>query len=646
MLVGLPILGCILPFVLCRMRGISWREAFLHAATAGGAIAVLSTEGLSLIRFLSPLGLTVAWLMADLLFVTGIWYSVHYNDEPQRRMPTFDLRSLNWCHLGLLAGVTLVVAAVGLNALLSPPNTPDVMTYHLPRVVHWLQQRGVAFYPTQESRQLQMAPGAEYLVFQLHALSGGDRLDNLIQWCSFVGCIVGVSLIAKEMGAGARGQALAAVVSATIPEGILQASGAGNDYVLAFWLTAETWYFMHFSHTERAASIYGIGSAAALAGLTKPTALIIMPPLVLILSLAWTKNCWKLFFKMLPSILLLVLAVDGGYWARNTQRYGSLLGPTNVREFKLTNDSLTVRTVTSNAIRSAALHMATPNIAVNKALERFLIRLIHACGADENDRGTTWKGTTFHIAAPTLDEAVAGNPAHLALILMTMVVVVISPSLRRSYLMLYISGLVLAFVAFCAVLRWQPYHVRLHLPLFVLWSPAIGTVLERHWRDALASSLGFVLLLLAAPAVLRNQARPLLNTAGGVNVFNAPRDSLYFADRPALFVPYAAAAALVNATGCRVVGLDLPPSSYEYPLLVLLNAQNGEKDVRYVEGFSDSGSNQPGPKQPMCALICLECIPAKRALYEAEVGPPALFPGWVTVFTTRESVVPSPFSPR
>jgi hypothetical protein len=104
MLVGLPILGCILPFVLCRMRGISWREAFLHAATAGGAIAVLSTEGLSLIRFLSPLGLTVAWLMADLLFVTGIWYSVHCNDEPERRLPTFHLQSLNWCHLGLLAG--------------------------------------------------------------------------------------------------------------------------------------------------------------------------------------------------------------------------------------------------------------------------------------------------------------------------------------------------------------------------------------------------------------------------------------------------------------------------------------------------------------------------------------------------------------
>ncbi len=66
--------------------------------------------------------------------------------------------------LALLGGVAVIVAIVGVVALLSPPNSWDVMQYHLPRIVHWLQNRRVSFYPTHELKQLHMPPGAEYLM--------------------------------------------------------------------------------------------------------------------------------------------------------------------------------------------------------------------------------------------------------------------------------------------------------------------------------------------------------------------------------------------------------------------------------------------------------------------------------------------------
>ena len=86
-------------------------------------------------------------------------------------LPKFDV--------GLLVGISIIIALVGTVALLSPPNTWDVMTYHLPRIVHWLQNRSVAFYPTHEPRQLFMPPWAEFAVLHFHALFGDDRLDNL-----------------------------------------------------------------------------------------------------------------------------------------------------------------------------------------------------------------------------------------------------------------------------------------------------------------------------------------------------------------------------------------------------------------------------------------------------------------------------------
>jgi hypothetical protein len=85
-------------------------------------------------------------------------------------------------HLGLtdlvlLGGTGILVVLVGIVAILSPPNIWDAMQYHLPRVVLWIENGRVAFYPTHELKQLHMAPGAEYVLLQVHALGGGDRLD-------------------------------------------------------------------------------------------------------------------------------------------------------------------------------------------------------------------------------------------------------------------------------------------------------------------------------------------------------------------------------------------------------------------------------------------------------------------------------------
>jgi hypothetical protein len=46
-------------------------------------------------------------------------------------------------------------------ALITPPNMYDSMTYHMSRVVHWIQNGSLAHYPTSIGRQLFLPPGAE-----------------------------------------------------------------------------------------------------------------------------------------------------------------------------------------------------------------------------------------------------------------------------------------------------------------------------------------------------------------------------------------------------------------------------------------------------------------------------------------------------
>ena len=268
-------------------RGVDARSAALHAATLWGAGAVIITEFLSALTWFTWVGLAACWLAFAGAAVVWMARAPAIRRSPPAGRHEAGLST--WgraADFGLLAGVGVVGGIVGVVALLSPPNTWDAMQYHLPRVAHWLQNRSVADYPTHELKQLHMPPGAEFVMAHLNALWGGDRLANLVQWCAFVGSIVAVTVIARSLGAGPRGQILAAVVCATIPEGLLAASGAKNDWVLSFWMAALVSYALRYPEDPNYRYAGGLGVTLGLTWLTKGTGYVLATPLLATLALA------------------------------------------------------------------------------------------------------------------------------------------------------------------------------------------------------------------------------------------------------------------------------------------------------------------------------------------------------------------------
>lgn len=83
-----------------------------------------------------------------------------------------------------------------------------------------------------------MPPWAEFAIIHFYVLSGGDRLSNGVQWISMLGNLTGVSLIAKQLGGTKESQLLAALIAASLPMGILQASSTQTDYVVTLWLVS------------------------------------------------------------------------------------------------------------------------------------------------------------------------------------------------------------------------------------------------------------------------------------------------------------------------------------------------------------------------------------------------------------------------
>jgi hypothetical protein len=578
----------IIPFVAMALLAYRWhqrgglrRRSFLSAAIIWGLVVTAISETLSLFRSLSFWWILIAWLVVVAVFAMKRSLGTAVR-RPHPSGPV--LESGWWC---ALVGVAVVVSGVGLIALLAPPNTSDSLTYHMPRVAHWVQNRSVVNYPTHIPRQLHLAPWSEFAIMQFQVLSGGDRLANLIQWLAMLGSLLGVSLITHQLGGDWRCQVLAVVVVATIPMGILQSTGTQTDYVVSFWLVCFVSYVVEFARSEGAighdAEAMWAGASLGLAILTKATAYVVGLPFVLwLLGRAWQRRSWRT-----PVILLLVVfVINAGHWSRNVQLYGSPLGPGREGPFRYANEAFGPSRLISNAVRNIALHICTPTERINGVLDDAISRLHGVLGIDINDPKTTWPLTTFHVPAPhyAFHEDYAGNPLHAALIALSCLMLLAVQKLRRRRdLLTYAGALITAFLVFVLYLKWQPWHSRLHLPLFVLWSPIIGVIWGQHQR--LTKVLAALLLIMCLPWVTCNSSRPLL---GQESVISRSRVDQYFSNWSGLREPIVAAMARFKESGCTNLGLWI--DGVEYPVWVLAGQEAGRSEVRIEHVYVKNAS--------------------------------------------------------
>jgi len=204
---------------------------------------------------------------------------------------------------------------------------------------------------------------------------------------------------------------------------------------------------------------------------------------------------------------------------RNTRLFGSPLGPESPEPgFKATNDRFGPGATLSNLVRNAALHAGTPSASVNEGIERFTRNILAVFRQNANDPATTFNGSRFYVPSLSRYEVVAGNPLHALLLGLSLVILIArwrAPEFRVCSMAAL--GLTAAFIVFCAALKWTPWNTRYYLPLFVVGSAVVATVLVSSFSRFTNALIGAVLLFAAAPSALENQIRPLFGglSAGG-----------------------------------------------------------------------------------------------------------------------------------
>src|SRR5262249_24548067 len=150
-----PVTFGLVCFIL-RREGMLWRRAFLLAAILLGAFVAIDTEILSLFTSITRGSVATSWaiaVVAAIVMLVRRWKS-------RNPAPPVEFR----IDIAILcAALAILLLGLAVAAYFSAPNIADGVSYHMPRVMHWIQNRSVRHYPTNITRQLHMPPMAEFV---------------------------------------------------------------------------------------------------------------------------------------------------------------------------------------------------------------------------------------------------------------------------------------------------------------------------------------------------------------------------------------------------------------------------------------------------------------------------------------------------
>ncbi|MDR0336840.1 MAG: DUF4555 domain-containing protein [Planctomycetaceae bacterium] len=284
-------------------------------------------------------------------------------------------------------------------AIYYPPCTADSMSYHLPRILHWIQNGNIEMYPTNYPRQLYHQPLAEYLIFGWELFLGNDYLDNTIQMVTLLGIIFATALLIRYFGGGGRCQILGCLLILSAPIVLFEAPTTQTDILLTFFFFNFLYFGLQLSSvssvdlSQRERLFYAVcmGISLGLSLNTKFSIAAFEIPFCCWFGLRYLKIYRKKVLSIYSVLILGFLIFNVPYFIRNIQTSGHLFGPVHHQKMHR-NLRFGPDVVFSNAIRNIGMQLRVPSEAVNQYNKSFLMQLHRVLGITWNDTQTSYTG--------------------------------------------------------------------------------------------------------------------------------------------------------------------------------------------------------------------------------------------------------------
>ena len=321
-------------FFSAQLKLKRWSEAILAWALVGFACLVFV---FTIANQLKGLGSqqVVLGLQAGLLLVSAIsWLlaqrpKIIPDSKVDINLGAFCKERKNWFLLILaicVAGVLLL--SVVLNYIV-PPNNNDALSYHVARIVRWMQQGSTSPWETPFVWQLSFPLNAQLVYLWTLLFTNSDHFIAFIPMIAGLLTSLIIYLLAQELGFSRRNAVFSALIWLTLPVVQLHLTSVRHD-LISTWLFLSTFYFFHrWGKTREFAYLLLSALALALVVGTNFSIAAYLPgmALMLLLGFVFYRYSFKQVLQWVGVTLLCFLLFSSPIYVSNAIYFGSPLGP-------------------------------------------------------------------------------------------------------------------------------------------------------------------------------------------------------------------------------------------------------------------------------------------------------------------------------
>lgn len=473
----------------------------------------------------------------------------------------------------LLIGVLLILLCLLLaQGLLYPPNNWDSLTYHMSRIMYWIGNESVDYFPTHILRHLYQPPFAEYFILNINLLNGNDFLSNSVELFFLIQCLVVVYALLSMFQTTRLLKLLALFLVITIPAVELQSTTTKNDIVCAFFVLSSLFYSLKIFKNNSLNSTVFFGLSIGLGFITKGTAYVFMAPILAlygfhILSVTLKDKSVKPI-GLATLAMVLALSLNVKHYSRNYTVNKSLLNIDDAEAKAYANETMNGKLLLSNLIKNSGLHLGYP---IEKNCDSIIRNAHKAIGVSIDDKRLNYLGIPYQSArAAVTHEDYVTNTLHFilwALAFSFLVFHFLFSKTRNKTEMIIVAVLVAQILLFTGYLKWQPWHTRLHIPIFILSIiPIMLACQKTKWFKGMVWVSIPLLLYSFMFYFVYNNLRPIQNNPIYTKNLRIDdnRFKKYFANQPQLYTEYKVVLEELYDANPKTVGLKM--MDWEYPL--------------------------------------------------------------------------------
>jgi len=490
----------------------SVRIGYIKSFILVSFLCYLSAEILSTFNGFNLFYLTIFWGVINIVcFIKFYKSSISYKLESKNFY--ISLEPLIKWYLGII--LIVIIIPLLFQTLFVPPNNWDSMTYHMSRVEHWRQNENVYPFPTGNIRQVIHNPLAEYIIANFQILSQTDYYANLVQFTSWIGILLAITLIIKKLNFGKFFQFVVGLLFISIPMGIYQSTTTQNDLLGSFFLVLFIYFGLNLKGEkfELREQIFLILSLL-LGGFTKYTVFVFGLPYILYFSIITLRKS-----KILDSLkfgffgIFFFILVFGPFLWRNYYTYGLLSGDTETT-LRMQNASMSLSFGLSNSIKNLTDHFALPVGIITNFLDQGVTYLHLFLGVSKDNPGANFLGIPYK-SSFILSENTTGSLIHVLFLLASTFYAAFNFR-KKPKMAFFIGATWLGFFLYSLIFKWQPWQVRLMLPWMIITIIPVGILISNVLKTKSFKFDVFVigLIIYSCIPVYFNIAKPFFDPIG------------------------------------------------------------------------------------------------------------------------------------